>query len=279
MHEPTPFFVCVFDKGSLELGLNHLQSLVQAGIEDDDYCAYVSDRDAYDAVKSRGFQVEWLQDVEHLEMSKRRKDFGTRDFIEYSFMRYGVIHDLLVKKNRPVWYMDVDTVVLKNLTEVFRHSYRELEDSTDIMFQDDGHMICSGCILFFPNETTKRVTKHIYDHMNDRVPDQHFFAQFLSDKSLVGRLYDERRMGCQFATTLTMPRPIRVRILDTALFPNGLLYFDREDKIEVPDWLMQWKMDYRNKAENMSPAFVHANWMVGNDVKKSAIQSAGLWFV
>jgi hypothetical protein len=88
------------------------------------------------------------------------------------------------------------------------------------------------------------------------MPDQHFTHYFL-----------EQNRGL-FKTTF----------FETTEFPNGLLYFDREDLINLSAEFQEEKSKFENQ-KNKSIAFVHANWMVGIDNKICALKKKGLWFV
>jgi hypothetical protein len=48
-------FISVFDYGSRELGLNHLESLKKCGMSN--YLAYVADKKTYDYIKKAGHPV------------------------------------------------------------------------------------------------------------------------------------------------------------------------------------------------------------------------------
>ena len=107
-------FVCVFDNGSRELGLNYLLSLKKQGITN--YMAYVTDANTYEYISSKGFNVE--KEIPDQSIVQHAKDFGTGQFNIFSYIRYKVIHRLLLKY-KVVWYMDVDTVVLGDLNRYY----------------------------------------------------------------------------------------------------------------------------------------------------------------
>jgi len=242
-------FVCVFDYGPIDLALNHLQSLTNCGIEN--YMAYVTDKRTYAIVKERGFNVSLIEDIKGLEFFKKKKEFGREDFTEMSFMRYKVISSEL-SNYKAVWYMDVDTVVLKNLNQYYE-KYKGA--GYDMLFQNDIHQIqrCTGCVLYFSSPKTIQATAEIYKGMNRNIPDQHFMHYFL-----------ERH-----------PNMFNTAMFNSKDFPNGLLYFDEQDLIPLEQQFLEIKRNYKGN----SPAFVHANWMIGIDNKIAAFKRKGLWFL
>lgn len=241
-------FVCVFDNGPIELALNHLQSLKRSGIQN--YMAYATDKRTYAKVKLLGFNVSLIQDLGKLSAHelKKKKEFGREDFTEMSFLRYKIISAQL-ETHSAVWYMDVDTVVLADLNRYYEH-YKD--SGYDMVFQDDIHQIqrCTGCVLYFSSDKTIQATAQIYKGMNRNIPDQHYMHYFLEQN----------------------PR-FKVAMFDPREFPNGLLYFDTRDLIQLDEKFAQIKRNYKGKA----PAFVHANWMVGIDNKIAAFKRKGLW--
>jgi len=243
-------FICVFDAGSRDLGLNHLQSLKNAGIEN--YMAYVPDKRTYGIVKNRGFNVEM---IEGDDLSTTKKEFGTKDFIEFSFLRYKVIHENL-KKGKDVWYMDADTVVLENLNKFYHADY--VGKGYDVIFQNDLHEIngCTGCMLMFSNQKMIDASLYMYKGMNTKVPDQHFMHNFLSNNR----------------------NHLNPALFDYMYFPNGVLYFDHLGENQLPPRINEYKMKYI-LTPGKRIVFVHANWMIGNDTKMAALKSKSLWYI
>jgi hypothetical protein len=248
-------FVCCFDEGSRELGINHLESLKRQGIEN--YLAFIADRSTYNIVKSKGYNCQRI-DYQRPEISSEKKTFGTPNFTEFSFVRYKYIHEKL-KQYKAVWYMDVDTVVLENLNKTF------LEYSGkgyDIVFQDDIHQIqnCTGCQLYFSSQKALDMTIHIYNGMNNSLPDQHYVNFFL-----------QRNPGI-FKTTM----------FDRNEFPNGLLYFENRFLIQLNEEFSEHKKTYEKSCKQVldkHTKFVHANWMVGIQTKIDALKDKGLWYI
>jgi hypothetical protein len=244
-------FVCCFDYGSRELGLNHLKSLKNQGI--DNYMAFIADRSTYELVKKYGFKCTFIDDA---NFSTSQKTFGHPDFVEFSFLRYKFIHESL-KTYKYVWYLDVDTVVLDNLNSIYGEY---LGKGYDIVFQNDVHQIqnCTGCMLYFSNQKTLDMTAHVYKGMNRNIPDQHFVNYFLMQNPGV------------FKTTM----------FDLERFPNGLIYFDKPELIDLSIEFDNFKKNfYKNKDKTKKLAFVHANWMVGIDTKINAFKKKSLWYL
>jgi hypothetical protein len=243
--------ISVFNTGSLALAINHLTSLRNQQITN--YMAFAQDENTFQTVKSLGFNVQPVSDIPFF--TNEKKDFGTPDFVAMSFVRYKVIHEMLQKYDA-VWYLDVDSVVLADINQYFAKSWASKRNVLDMVFQNDIHMICSGCVLYFSNEKTIQCTKHVYDHMNRYIPDQHFVAGMLQQN----------------------PDYFQIELMDYMDFPNGLLYFDSSDTIGVPPNLAYLKKDYNDRKGDRSPQFVHANWMVGNENKERALRKYGLFY-
>jgi hypothetical protein len=243
--------VCCFDQGSRELGINHLISLQKQGIEN--YMAFIADKTTYDLVKVHGFKCTLIDDA---KFSTNQKTFGNPDFVEFSFLRYKFINESL-KLYKSVWYLDVDTVVLDNLNNIYPEYVGK---GYDIVFQNDVHQIqnCTGCMLYFSNDKTLNMTEYVYKGMNWQIPDQHFVNYFLMHNPGV------------FKTTM----------FDLERFPNGLIHFDKPELIELSTEFKDFKTNFhKNKDETKKIAFVHANWMVGIDTKINAIKKKGLWYL
>jgi len=238
-------FISVFDYGSRELGLNHLQSLKHSGIEN--YTAYVTDKRTFDYIRSCGDFVVTL----HPELStvpENRKDFGTPDFNRFSYNRYKIVNDLL-KQKKAVWYMDVDTVVTPEIRNVY-----DKYVGKDVFFQNDCHMMCTGCVLYYPTAASINFTEYVWDNASSEKNDQNFIFDLYNSTRLVG---------------------LDFGIFDFSEFPNGLLFFDMD--IQVPPQIMEIKRAYKSNT-NKRVAFIHANWMIGVDAKKEALIRGGVWY-
>lgn len=249
---PSILFISVFDYGSLELGLNHLYSLKKCNILN--YMAYVTDDVSYQTIKHHNFNVTKIPYSNTITSSS--KHFGTKSFTEFSFVRYKIITEQL-KQYDAIWYMDVDTVVLQDLN-VYYETYKNGNTKYDIIYQNDIHEIkhCTGCVLYFSNERTINATQLIYNEANPNIPDQHCTHYFLKNTG----------------------KHLNVGLFESYEFPNGLLYFDDEDIIELHTKFRKEKETYTNN-KNKTVAFVHANWMIGIENKIRALKKKQLWFV
>jgi hypothetical protein len=247
---PELLFITVFDKGSQELGLNHLMSLKKQSITN--YKAYVTDRDTYERIKTAGFNVEYENIDGYIPTTP--KDFGTQEFNRFSYIRYKIINRLL-KQKKAVWYMDADTVVLKNLN-MFYLNFIQNNDKykIDMVVQNDLHMLCTGCMFFLPNTKTVEFTQRVFDHSSYEMNDQNY----------IGYIFRDEKPNISFT------------VFDYMEFPNGFLYF--ENQIDVPEEMHEFKRKYENNRAKTT-VFVHANWMVGVANKINAFKMRGLWFV
>lgn len=238
-------FISVFNLGGVSLALNHLESLRKQNIKN--YRAYVTDKESYDIVSQNGHPVDMVAENPK-KLTKDKSDFGTNAFNTLSYTRYKVILDLLVQ-NQPVWYLDVDTVVLQNLNDV----YEDMCGSNyDAIMQNDINMLCTGCMLLFPKIVTIKLMRSIYENRTSAENDQVILLRILCEN----------------------PNAINIMSLNMMQFPNGLLYFN--ELSETPIYKdLQLKF-----YESTHPVyFVHANWMVGMETKIDAFKRKGLWFV
>lgn len=155
-------FISVFNLGCIEIAENHILSLIKSGIKN--YRAYVTDKESFDILTLKGYNVIRYDDFE----IKDKMDFGTSNFNNLSFIRYKIINQLL-KENNIVWYLDVDTVVLCDLNLVIKYFINE---KYDLIMQDDINVPCSGCMLYFPNKKTIELTHDMYNNKTSSDNDQ-----------------------------------------------------------------------------------------------------------
>jgi hypothetical protein len=251
MTSPDLIFICVFDSGSKELGLNHLTSLRRQKI--DNYMAYVTDDETYKYINSKGFNVT-KEDISD-KIPTYSKDFGSNEFNLFSYIRYKISNRLL-KEGKAVWYMDVDTVVLGDLNWFYKMMMNNGSKIADMLFQNDLHMLCTGCSLYMPTDGSIDFTKHVYQNASTKMNDQNFIGFMFKDGK----------------------KPYNFSVFHYMEFPNGLLYFKETDVHEIPDEMMRIKTQFRND-KYKKVFFVHANWMIGVGTKIKALQNNDLWFI
>ncbi len=246
-------FISVFNEGCIELGLNHLESLKRCGITN--YIAYVTDKESYDILKDKHNVIY----IDGANVTNEHKDFDTEDFNRLSYVRYFIIRNYL-NENKPVWYMDVDTVVLRDLNEKYQYVLDNYKGYlVDAIFQSDMNGVCTGCMLLFPTENTKNIVNRVITDKGFNVNDQILFNHLLLEK----------KMNLSFD------------LFDYGEFPVGYLYFDDEDCVKVDQSLskvIEKKKEYR-EIPNKNPYFVHANWMIGNQKKIHTLKKYNLWFL
>jgi lipopolysaccharide biosynthesis glycosyltransferase len=238
-------FISVFNLGGIPLALNHLESLKRNHITN--YRAYVTDTESYAILKDKGHPVELIVETS-VELTDKKVDFGTTEFNTLSYTRYKIIIELL-EKNQPVWYLDIDTVVLQDLNDV----YDELKHSNyHAVMQNDINMLCTGCMLLFPTPATINLLKNIYKYRNSNHNDQIILMNIL----------------------LKYPNVINILPLNILQFPNGLLYFN---EISENPRYKKLQEDFINSTH---PVYVvHANWMIGMETKIAAFKRKGLWYI
>jgi len=237
-------FISVFNLGCIKIAENHLSSLKKVGIEN--YMAYVNDLESLHILTEKGYKVTYLES--EVKVMKEKQDFGTEKFNDISYLRYSIINKLL-EEGKNVWYLDVDTVVLYNLNELFPIFFKS---NNDLIIQNDLNMPCTGCMLFFPNKKNMALTEYIYNSRTPKANDQVFLAHILKENKF----------------------DINLHLLEPTVFPNGLLYFNERH----PD--PKYKSLHDQFKNSTNPVyFVHANWMVGVDTKIEALKTKGLWYV
>lgn len=251
MTESEVLFISVFNYGAIEIAQNHLESLKKNGITN--YMAYVLDKESFDFLQEKGYNVEHFTNSEN-EISKGKEDFGTKAFQDINYIRYRIIQQLL-EQGKTVWYMDVDTVVLVNLIPIY-HYFANMH-KYDMIFQDDINMACCGCILCFPTSKSIDIIKKTYELRNSADNDQIQLNQLLQTK--------------------ISQENMQVTLFPRMEFPNGLLCF--HEKHGHKPYLELQQQFYKYKSENKPIYFVHANWMIGIDVKIAALKEKRLWFL
>jgi len=247
-------FITVFNHGAIELALNHYKSLTAVGITN--YMAYVTDEESVRAMQEHGYKCTL---IENANVDKNAMEFCRGDFNKLSFLRYHVA-GYLIRSGKDVWYMDVDTVLLQDVQYIYE-IYKN--NGINICIQDDINMPCSGCILYIASEDTARFTDIVINEKDNFPNDQYTLVSVLNS---IHHLFKSGIFKTQ----------MKISLFDRTLFPNGLLYFG-DDFINTPVQYKTLKDEYKNAKK--TPFFVHANWMIGNDKKKSAFQNNGLWFL
>jgi len=236
-------FISVSNYGAIELTKNHLTSFRQNGINN--YTAYVTDIESYDELNRSGFNTTLF---DNFNIGKNKMDFGTDDYNHMIFIRYYIILELLIK-GKIVWYLDVDTVALIDLNII----YNTLDKSYDLYFQNDINMLCTGCMLIFPNNKTFTLMNTIITNKNNKINDQLMMNNILMNNQNIFNIY----------------------VLSECNFPNGLLYFN-----ELNDTNMNFRQAQTNFKNSNEPVyFVHANYMIGIDNKINSLKQKNLWFI
>jgi hypothetical protein len=232
-------FICVFNLGCIEIAENHIISLIRCGITN--YIAYVTDIESFDILIQKGYNVSYYQD----DQSTEKMDFGTSGFNSLSYLRYKIINELL-DKGKTVWYLDVDTVVLRDLNDLVSQFI-----SKDIVMQNDINMPCSGCMLCYPTKTCKQIMTVIYSLRTSSENDQILLAHLLRTN-----------------------KNIQLELLDHECFANGLLFFNEGSDNQI---YRQLQLAFINTTKPLY--LVHANWMIGVETKISALKKKNLWYV
>lgn len=234
-------FISVSNYGAIELTKNHLTHFQQNNVNN--YMAYVTDDESYEELTRLKFNTTRFQ----IDAGKNKMNFGNNDHNSMTYARYVVILELL-KQGKMVWYLDVDTVALIDLNII----YNTLDKSKHIYFQNDMNMLCTGCMLIFPNNSTISLINAIIQNKNDKNNDQLVMNNILENNKNI----------------------FNIGVLSEYNFPNGLLYFN-----ELSDNanFKQLQINFKNSSEPVY--FVHANFMIGIDTKIEAFKKKNLWII
>ena len=235
-------FISVSNYGAIELTKNHLTSLRQNGI--DNYMSYVTDIESYEELTRLGFNTT-IFNCDDMNVKKDKMNYGNHDYNHMSYVRYYIIQELL-KEGKIVWYLDIDSVVLINLNII----YEILDKSVDIYFQNDIIVVCTGCMLIFPNNKTISLIDIIIQNKTNMMNDQELMNDLLKNN----------------------PNIFNVCILSQYNFVNGKSYFN-----ELDGHHPEFQINFKNSSEPVY--FVHANFMIGIDVKVNALKRKNLWFI
>lgn len=248
-------FITVFNYGGIELALNHYKTLTNQGITN--YMAFVTDEESLRVMREHGYNVSL---IENQGIDKNQMDFCKGDFNKLSFLRY-VISAQLMSQGNDVWYMDIDTVVLKDVCKIYE-LYKQT--GSDIILQNDINMACSGCILFIASPDTIKIANFVIQIKDNFLNDQYSLNHILR---IIPELYKKQ----------VLSKVLKIDLFSTQQFPNGLLYFLDEDLVQVPPQYVETKKTFQTSPPDLY--FVHANWMLGIETKINAFKKMGLWTI
>jgi len=275
--EKQCIIISVFNDGVYDLALNHLTSLRNQNITN--YMAFTTGAKTFADFKERGFNIKFLE-ANNLRAGKL--EWNKQEFNKFNALRYELMKQALTTY-KYVWYLDVDTVVLDDLNK-----YIPLTDTAfDCKLQDDISMPCTGCMLLKRTDQTlvlinmilKSLRQWKYQH-NDQLCLRDVLSRYFGWASTPAELQASRqgRRGPKYT--------IKLKMFDRATYPNGLLFFDEESRglhrdapERAADKQHLAEKDKYEAIPNKSPAFVHANWMLGNEKKITAFKKYGLWFI
>ncbi len=241
-------FISVFNLPAIELAKNHIKSLLQAGISNTIIKCFVTDKECVDLLQDYGVETIVLTTT---NISNTYLAFSSPKFNELCIYRYTITLELL-NHGYDVWYMDIDTVVTQDLLP----TYNAYKQTHDIVTQNDLNMPCTGCMMFYNTENTIQFLKqyiHVYTNQTE-----------LNDQCTL------------LNVLLRYAEPLRFDVFPWNEFACGVLYFK-----ELHDKASSTMLKYIEEFEtNRATAkFIHANWMVGNDIKIEALKKYGHWYI
>lgn len=241
-------FISVFNLPAIELAKNHITSLLKSGISNTIIKCYVTDAECISLLNS--FNVEVFL-INTNNISNTYLEFSSPNFNELCLYRYTVTLDLL-NRGYNVWYMDVDTVVTQNLLPV----YEANKESHDIVMQDDLNMPCTGCILFYNTSNTIQ-----------------FLTHYIKEYAKQSAVTDQKMW---LTTLINYNIGLRFKVLPWHQFACGVLYF-RELQDKASSRIIKCIHEFEPQRDKVM--FVHANWMIGNDIKIEALKKYGHWYI
>lgn len=244
-------FISVFNLPAIELAKNHVKSLLQVGIPTNIIRCYVTDPECISMLNEFGVEVICIDGCSESGSESKYLEFSSQTFNKLCIYRYTVTLELL-KQGYNVWYMDVDTVVTKDLLPV----YEANKDSHDIVMQDDLNMPCTGCILFYNTSNTIQ-----------------FLTHYIKEYTQQSAVTDQKMW---LTTLINYNIGLRFKVLPWHQFACGVLYF-RELRGKASSRMIKCINEFEPQRNQVM--FVHANWMIGTDVKIEALKKYGHWYI
>lgn len=239
-------FLSIFTRGMRDLAINHLFSLKQMGITNT--LSFCSDKETVEILNAKGFQS--LENP--TPINKDIFSINDSEFNKFSYFKYIILINLL-KKHKYIWYLDVDTVVTKDIRNYIYDDY-------DIIIQDDINQLSSACIFVKNTENTIELLNTVWNERNIKYNDQIILNKILRRGEI----------------------PIRGYTLSIAEFRPGLLFFDEKYLITLSENVKKMRKLFVNNKETGSlvkPALIHANYTININQKIHALKSRNLWFI
>ena len=241
-------YLSIFTEGIKDLALNHLTSLRRAGITNT--LSLCPTQSVIDELNAMGFRAERLEIQDDVA---KEFSFTDGDFNMFSYARYKVIQKLLAE-NEYVWYMDVDTIVL---SDPFNDVIQERIGNAELFFQDDFGMPCTGCMLVKSTQRTLDFMNYMWDSRHNETNDQmHLQNMFINRKVPTVTLY----------------------LLSIYEFVPGWAAFHDKFLVKLHEPMLNVRDTFLNhvrESQPRPPVFVHANFMVGSDMKRAALKARG----
>jgi len=239
-------FISLFNSGIYDLALNHLTTMKKQNI--DNYLYFTTEAKLADKLQKMNFNVQYLEDF---DIPQDYLQYSSSEWNKLCYHRFYLVKKYLIQYDY-VWLLDVDTVVLDNLNKYIPKN----NNTWDCIFQDDVNMPCCGCILFKATEATNKFLDFFID--NPQIVNDQIFLKYLMNTKQINFL--------------------KLKVFNRKLFPNGFLFFNKTIINEKQPFMLKEKEDYYNKPEQ-SPAFVHANFIIGMENKIKALKEYNLWFI
>ena len=239
-------FISVFTKGHRDLALNHLKSLRRVGITNT--LSFCNDKKTVEALEYHGFKAKEFP----FEINEEVFEPPSENFNNFSFVKY-ILIDTLLEKYKYVWYLDVDTVIVKDIKK-----HIDLSKNIDMYIQNDVNILSSGGMLVSNSEVNRNLMKKVWNKRNSQYCDQLMLNGLLQNKK----------------------NNIKGKILSMAHFRPGICFFSQKFIRNISPNILKIRkifLEDRDIGLNIKPSLIHANYIIGVANKIAALKSAGLW--
>ncbi|XP_071477386.1 uncharacterized protein [Diadema antillarum] len=238
-HAGDPIVLITCNRAFLDFAQNWIESVRRLGTRPN-VLAIAEDIEAYRTLRKHPREVAAVMTPRAASPQAALK-YLSREYNLLINRRPAYIYRLL-QKGKDVLFCDVDMVWLRDPLPYLVGDY-------DVVLQEDLHdpkvVYCAGFVFFRATNATRSLVWEWMDRIHkarNRLPDQKILNDLLDEK------FDPN---------------LRMKVLDSDLFPNGKLYFD-----------VRWREQRR-----IPPVIVHNNWIEGHELKVERFKEHGFWYI
>jgi len=237
-NEDNLIILSSLDRGYVDMAINLYEtSFVKFSIRN--FLFVCTDDEAVTLLRERG--IPCFLGFQ-LKSSKAQSSYGSAAFKEKTHIKTKIILDAM-ELGYDVLIVDVDIVFLKNPIPFFTC------DDCDIQIQDDGPEINSG---FYYVRPTKQAVK-----LHSSSLELAHRSRGLSNQQCINRVLN----------TMRKQRAIKVKVLDSSLFPRGQVFFEKGRRM------------FSDDPPCGECVIVHNNWIVGGAAKVYRFKEFGMWMI